>query len=439
MPIQIPNPIQKKSDYLTTIAIDTSHSTIHYYSMLGTDQSSIVHNVKSYSGFTFDDAFFTRFKEIIGEFVAETPSESVRRISLVLPDNAVAVDTVNVPTMRSKSATKNALDLALGEIYRNRSDLRISYHQAAQNRQYTTFNTSAIQKKILTGIYSVCSENKMLVDTTTFASGSTVGAISSINPKMKNATYLFLDIKDTYSRFIFVVNGRAVGFYPIPFGLEFLDGQKYIQEDMLFDHTMAELTVLNAREKAKAKKLTVLAEQQETQKEDETQNTAAPAENTERTEAAEAQVHEDSDFIEEPEQEHVDSMAEPFTMNVGQRIIPQKVMGKKTPRRLPKFMQRPIPETAEEIVNENFRVFVKWALSLLISNEKIVGLGMPDFVCVNIPEHLSFTLDYVNDQRAENGLEFRRLTANHATANVLSNLELYGAFFPKSIHKSTKF
>ncbi len=429
-------PIHKKSDYLTTIAIDTSHSTIHYFSMLGTDQSSIVHNVKSYSGFAFDEAFFTRFKEAVGEFVAETPSESVRRISLVLPDNAVAVDTVNVPTMRSKIATKNALDLALGEIYRNRSDLKISYHQAAQNRQYTTFNTSAIQKKILTGIYSVCSENKMLVDTTTFASSSTVGAISSLNPKMKNATYLFLDIKDTYSRFVFVVSGRVVGFYPLPFGLEFLEGQRYIQEDMLFDHTMAELTVLNAREKAKAKKLTVLAEQPEATKEGEAQQTEAPAE---QTESAETDIQDDSDFIEEPEQEPVEGMAEPISMNVGTRIITPKLMPKKTPRRLPKFMQRPVPETAEEIINENFRVFVKWALSLLISNEKLVGLGMPDFICVNIPEHLSFALDFANEQREENGLEFRRFTANHASGDILANLELYGGFFPKSIHKCTKF
>lgn len=421
--------MQKKLTYSTTIAVDSRHSAIHYYSMLGNDQASIVHNVKSYSGFTFDEAFFTRFKEIIGEFVAETPSESIRKVSLILPDNAVATDTVNVPTMRSKLSTKNALDLALGELYRNHSDLKVSYLQAAQNRQYTTYSTSAIQKRILTGIYSICSENKMLVDTTTFAASSTVGAISSLNPKMKNASYLFLDIKDTFTRFVFVANGRAVGFYTLPFGLEFLGGHKYIQEDMLFDHTLGDLTVLNAREKAKAKKLTVLAEQSD-----------APAEGEAPVEAdADGELREEHEFVEEPDRELANPMAESFADSDGHRIVTPKVMAKKTPRRLPKFMQRPIPETPEEIVNENFRVFVKWALSLLISNEKIVGLGAPEFICVNIPDPLSFALDYANGQREGHSLEFRKLNVHNATGDILSNLELYGGFFPKAISKGTKF
>lgn len=420
-----------KLNYSTTIAIDTRRSTIHYYSMLGTDQSSIVHNVKSYGGYSFDEAFFTRFKEVISEFVAETPSESIRKISLILPDNAVALDTVNVPTMRSRGSTKNAIALTLGEIYRNSADLKMQYHVAAQNRQYTTFSTAAIQKRILTGIYSICSENKMLVETTTFAASSTVGALTALNPKLKNANYLFLDVKDAYSRFVFVVNGRAVGFYQLPFGLEFLGGTRYVQEDMLFDHTMADLTVLNAREKAKAKKLTVLAESAEAFEAE-----AQAAEPSAKPAAPEAE----SDLIEEPDApEAADSIAEPFTMTSGQRISAPKIMAKKTPRRLPKFMQRPIPETAEEIINENFRVFVKWALSLLITNEKLTTLGMPEFVCVNLPDHLSFVLDNVNDHKQENGVEFRRIGNDNAARTVLENLELYGGFFPKNIHQTNKF
>ena len=199
-----------KLNYTTTIAVDTQRSAIHYYSMLGNNQEKIEHRVKNFSSNVIDENFFNRFKEIINEFVAETPSESIRKISLILPDNAIAVDTVNVPTMRKKAATDNALGLALGEIYRNSIDLKIQSHLAAQNKQYTTYSVAAIQKKILSGIYSVCAENKMLVETTTYAASSTIGAVASLNPKLKNATYLFLDIKDTFSRFVFVVNGRKV-------------------------------------------------------------------------------------------------------------------------------------------------------------------------------------------------------------------------------------
>lgn len=416
-----------KLNYTTTIAIDTQRSAIHYYSMLGNNQEKIEHRIKNYSGHSLDENFFTRFKEIINEFVAETPSESIRKIALILPDNAIAVDTVNVPTMRKKAATDNALGLALGEIYRNSADLKIMNHLAAQNKQYTTYSVAAIQKRILTGIYSVCAENKMLVETTTFAASSTIGAVASLNPKLKNATYLFLDIKDTFSRFVFVVSGRAVGYYTLPFGLEFLDGQKYIQEDMLFDHTLAELTVLNAREKAKSKKLTILAEPSDDE---------ADLELTEEApvQQAEPTPEEDAELTEEEAEQDGESAAD-----ADQRPVVHKFLAKKTPRRLPKFMQRPIPETPEQIVNENFRVFVKWALSLIVSNEKILTLGAPEFVCVNIPAHLSYAIDFVNEEKEENGIEFRALNANDATAEVLANLEFYGGFFPKMIHKSTKF
>ena len=99
----------------------------------------------------------------------------------------------------------------------------------------------------------------MLADVLTYASASTVTAVSTLNPKWKNESYMFIDVKDIYTRFIFVAGGRAVGFYTLPFGLEFLSTPKYVQEDMLFDHSIAELTVLNAHERAKSKKLSVLS------------------------------------------------------------------------------------------------------------------------------------------------------------------------------------
>lgn len=425
-----------KLNYSATIAIDTCRSTLHYFSMLGNDINSIEHKIKNYTGLPFEEMFFTRFKDVIKEFSEEIPSESIRKISLIMPDNSVALDTINVPTLRSKSATRNALNLTLGGIYKNFTDLKVQANIAAQNRQYTTFSTVAIQKRILTALYAACSENKLLVDTTTYAAGATAGALAILNPKLKNASYLFLDIKDTYSRFVFVVNGRAAGYFHLPFGLEFLGRYKCVQEDMLFDHTMAELTVLNAREKAKAKKLTVLAEdvKQADSEADEV------ADNGYTAEAVLPQESEDSDHFEdseENEQEQRSVMTEPFAMTSGQRITMPKIMAKKTPRKLPKFMQRPVPWNREGITYENFRVFVKWALTLIASNEKITSLGKPEFVCVNIPDEFDYIIDRTNEEQEENGIEFR-LIGGAYEPSVYLNLELYGGFFPKAIHNANK-
>jgi len=363
-------------------------------------------------------------------------------VSLILPDNAVAMDVINVPTMRNRALTRNALNLAMGELYMNLGELKVHAQTAAQNRQFTTFTTASVQKKLLTDLYSVCAEHKLLLDTATFASGAAAAAVTALNPKMKNESYLLVDVKDIYTRFVFVANGKATGYYILPFGLEFLARPKYVQEDMLFDHTQGELTVLNAREKAKAKKLTVLAEQAEQQEETaEELNEPAPAA-AEPVPAAPEDDDEDMEDIEEAEKANagvIEMITETFSMTAGQRVVAPKVMAKKPPRRLPKFMQRPVPETEEEIACENFRVFVKWALTLIASNEKLTALGKPESVYVNIPQMLSYVLDKTNEELEENGVEFKLLDNGECDANVLVNLELYGGFFPRAINPANRF
>ena len=56
-----------KSNYMTTIAIDTNRSAIHFYSMVGNDKSSITHNIKSYAGVKLDENFFDKFKDAVKE------------------------------------------------------------------------------------------------------------------------------------------------------------------------------------------------------------------------------------------------------------------------------------------------------------------------------------------------------------------------------------
>ncbi len=427
----------EKLTYSTTISIDTRTSTFHYYSMVGDDISSIEHRVKSYAGLAFDDAFYDAFKRAIAEFFADIPSETVRKITLVLPDEVVATDAVNVPTMRMRHMTRNNLSLALGELYKNYPDLSVQFYQAAQNRQYTTFTTAAVQTKILAALHSACAENRLLIETMTFASAAAAGALVAMNPKGKGTPYLLLDIKDTYSRFTFVNGGRAIGYYYLPFGAEFLSQPKYVQEDMLFDHTMAELTVLNAREKAKAKKLSVLSA--DTRAAD-GRPVYAEADEDRGLVAAAPAPHEEYDAMEEHEELHLEpSLVPPMTMREGSPAPTLKVMAKKQPRRLPKFMLRETPNTPDWIASENFRVFMKWALTLIESNDKLTRLGAPEYVCVNMPEALGFLVDYANSEREENGIEFRRLESGALSADVLANLELFGGFFPRHIHGAGQF
>ena len=412
--------------YSTTIAIDTERSVFHFYSVI--DGATVTHNKKGFAGGAFDDDFFSRFKDAVREFAENNPSQHVRKVTVVLPDNAVLTDMVKVPTMSGIGQTKKTLDVTLAGLYRNYKELKLLSYTAAQNKQYSTFALAAVKKSIASAIYAACAESKILVDTLTYAAASTIGGAVAANPKLRGATYLFLDVKDVYSRFIFVVNGKPVGSYTLPFGYEFLKKPRVIGEDMLFDHSYAELTVLNARERARAKKLTVMADINDDFSLSYDEDEEAEAEVAETETAPEAETAGTA--------ESVESAAEDVPAAPGSR---QKIFTRKNPRKLPKFMQREVPETPEGILAENFRVYVKWALTLIHENGKLTELGAPTFVCVNLPEELLPVLESANSEADENGIGFVPLISNSVDSTSRLNLELYGGLNPKYISSSSKF
>lgn len=394
-----------RSDYSTTISIDTSNSTFHFYSMLGTDKKTIKHHVKSYSGEQFGDEFFDRLKKVVSDYAKNNPTDSVRKVTVVLPDSVILTDTFRVPTMKGLGQTKKALEATMSGLYRNYNDLRIASAVTEQNKQSSTYAIAAVRKDLISSIYSAFSESKMVVETVTSASGATVNSVSMLNPKLKNATYVFLDVKDVYSRVIFVANGIPVGSYKLPFGLELLRSEEVIQEDVLFDHSSAELAIINAKERARSQELTVM--------------TSEDGENGEQLMTDGVQLRDESDADDE--------------LQTG-----PKVLAKKAPRKLPKFMQRDVPETQEGVAAENFRIFVKWALTLIRENTRLTALGMPAFVSVNLPVDLIGVLDAANEESAENGISFVHFS-NKEGSPELANLELYGGFFPKMISDAGKF
>ena len=412
-----------KSNYTTTIAIDTHHSAIHFYSMAGNDKSTIVHNIKNYTGVKLDDEFFAQFKDAVKQFVANSPSDYIRKITVILPDSAVLMDTVKIPTVKGSSQAQKMLDVTLGGIYRNLDDLHISVQVAEQNKQYTTIGVWAVQNKIVSAIYSACSENKLLVDTLTFASASAVGGAVQMNPKLKNSSYLLLDVKNGYSRFSFVVGGKVMGYYSLPFGIELLRHDEVVPEDVLFDHSYAELVLLNAREKAKSQDVTVMAFGENSAK------PVSPAypngyELSNSAPGFGEFIYRNNGSV--PGDATSDEQAQP------------RLFTKKSTRNLPRYMLRDIPTTQEGVAFENFRVFVKWALNLIQSNKRITDLDKPQFICVNLPAELSYVIDMINEEASENGITFTRLPSADDALAVSSNLELYGGLFPVQINSANK-
>lgn len=384
----------------TVIGIDTDAETISFYVDLGHKKE--VQQVISYRCPPFGEEFYQKLDKAIKSYQQRNPSISMSKVSIVLPDYDFLMDTINVPTLGRK-ATNKSLEVAISAIYKNKKDLRYRTFPLAQNRQFATFGLVGIRKEILEKLEDVCAANQISIQSVTFAANAMACGAMVLNPKLKNGTFLLLDIKETYARYAFVNKGRVVGTYRLPFGDSVLYKSRLVSEDLLFDHATGELLVLNAMEKAKAKQLTMMGDEAE----------------------------EEETLPQETEDEEEELFAGSAPGN-----------GKKMGRKLPKFMQRELPTDREGFVYENFRIFLKWTLDLLSSNTSITALGAVDTVYINMAKEYDFLFGRLSAEEAENGVKIAPLLAGNGYSDLAADareLELYGAFQLKQLGKLNNF
>ena len=198
------------------------------------------------------------------------------------------------------------------------------------------------------------------------------------------------------------------------FGYDILKKDKLTAENMLFDHSSAELMVLNAKEKAKAKELTMMSGDAAAQMANET-------------------VRDDQDAKESDE-----AFSSADSINA-QRQTQIKTLPRKTPRVLPKYMQRPVPEDHEGIVYENFRYFIKWTLDLIRANDRLTAISPFEAVYVNMPKEFDFLIDKTNEEMHENKVRFASAGFNKDKQPIYENPEMYGGFFVNQFNRQNNF
>jgi hypothetical protein len=398
-----------ESTLATVIAIDIDGETIHFYSAEKGNQKNIHHDAQSYRARPFDDEFFEKLGHILKLHCEQNPSEQLQKVSLILPDQMFLMDTVNIPTIQ-KSAMQTSLGVAVRNIYKNADALEYKTFSAAQNKQFTTYGLVAVRKELITKLKAVCSSHQISIGNITFSANAAANGAFVLNPKLKNSSFILLDIKEKTARFSVVIKGRTVGYYSLPFGYSILSRTRLAAEDLLFDHSPAELLVLNAKEKAKAKQLTV----------------------GEEVAAMDALDPELEEIAEEPEKAfEIDEDDFETKYSAG--------LNKKTARKLPKFMLRETPTSREAYVYENFRLFMKWTLDLYNNNSSLMNLGAVDTVYVNMPADNAFLYPMVNAEAEENKLKFMPLLESRNQDIVTENLDLFGGFYVKQYNKINNF
>lgn len=390
------------------IWVDTDSQSIHFYADVSGNSPS--HLVANCSSQPFDDAFYEKLGRILKSYKQKNPDVLLTKVSFLLPDHMFFTDAVTVPAL-GKKATENSLNLAIGAIYKNKTDLKINTYSLMQNKQSATFGLVGVRKELLSRLNEVCNANQVGIQNVTFVSNAAVNGALAINSKLKNSTFLLLDIKETAARLIFVNKGRTLGSYSLPFGHSSLYKNRLASEDLLFDHSSGELLVLNAKERAKAKQLTINGEEV---------------------------------FIDDDAQDLMQVMELPSELesNDYEEEISYDKPQQKAGRKLPKFMLRDTPADQMGFVFENFRIFMKWTLDLIAGNPDITSLGEIDTVYVNLPRTFNFLYDMANQEQDENKVKFAPLLAGasfDSASAYARDLELMGGFYVRQYNKINNF
>ncbi|MBE6943362.1 MAG: hypothetical protein E7453_03770 [Ruminococcaceae bacterium] len=384
------------------IGIDTDAETFSFYVDLGDRREA--QQVVSYRCRPFCEEFYQKLDKAIKNYQQRNPSVSLAKVAIVLSDDAFLMDTLNVPTM-NRRAMENSLEVAVGANYKGKKNLRYHTYSLSQNKQFSTFGIVGIRNDIVSKLHEVCAANQVSVQTVTSAANAMASGAMALNGRLRNGTYLLLDIKENCCRYAFVNKGRVIGAYRLPFGEAMLYKSRLVSEDLLFDHSSGELLVLNANEKAKAKQITMMGEEILTDPD------MMPAETDEE---------EDEEAI--------------FAAAAGS--------GKRTGRKLPKFMQRELPADREGFVYENFRIILKWTLDLLSGNPAITSQGAVDMVYVNMSKEYDYLFPRLNSEEEGNSVKFVPLLAGSGYSDQAADasvLELYGGFQLRQFGKINNF
>lgn len=422
---------KNKINIESVIGIDAEKEVISLYSITGSDKSSINYLMSGFKAKPFSHEFYDKLGAVLGQFREDHPNNPMQKVTVVLPDSAVLTDMVNLPAI-NKKAIDSSLAASLSNVYGNSSDIKFNRMMVNQSKQMITYAISGVRKDILLNISRACAEHQISVGNITYASAAATNAAMTVNPKLKNASFVLLDIDEETARIVFVVKGKTLGFYSLPFGYKMLYKTRVMAEDLIFDHSSAELLILNAKAKAKAKHLAMEEDTDDTVIEE-----APEVDEDEELEFPGRRKVEDEDDEEDAELEA--ELAEVEAEAESEELDPTGKKLKKVARKLPKFMLRPTPTNREGYMYENFRLFVKWTLEFIASNPAIASLGYPEAVYVNMPEEYSFLYEMVNLEEEDNGVRFLPLISEEEVDVVKKNLELYGGLFAKTYNGFNNF
>lgn len=436
--------------------------------------------------------------EGLPEYMSKQSFDQSFAVHLVLPDGVIGADVFNVPTLQ-RAKMETALETSLKDLYFFYNDYKFNKTIVSSNKTNTTFEVIMASKSLLNRVYKSLNELKLYVKNATFAANATVNAALALRPKNKKQSFIMLDVSPESARVIAVSGGQTVGWKQLKFGYNVFAYEKVMIENNIVFNDIAQIAVINATEKAKKKKMTeqieededdaaiieenalvvneidkhseeinkidnsdlanvidsaeaIRAEKDKNAVLSETANasgaviTENSAENANATNNSSANTSDNGSAeaaatSTEAKPETAAQEAKPEAKpEVKPEVKPEPVKVKAYQRKikkLPAYMQRPVPETLEGVRVENFRLFVKHVMLMKMQIEQGGIYTVPQYALVNMPKDYAYIIDETNKEDDDNGFEFRFFEPEKEDNVELSeHLDLFGALFMNQFNKN---
>lgn len=399
------------------------------------------------------EGFFAELQEILKLYAAGLSSEKQVYCHLVVPDCMTTMDAVTIPQMGAKKR-EVALEGVLNNLLADIKQYELKRYLYSTKSKIFVYTYAFVAQKGFSELNKALGENKLSAKFTTFESCSRLNGVLHLRPAFKKKDFLFMDIQEDSTDVIVCLRGRVFAFTRLQLGRKHLSRTEMLQENMLYNHDVANLAILNAQEKAKSKKLTVSEKGSEESLEavaDDViqqlqQGVNLNAEEISKEEKKEEQarglefaVKSLAEPAAEDEEEEVEEESESEEEETEEAHGPrQKVFKRMTPKRLPKFMLRPEPTDEQGYVYENFRMFIKWAIlyqKWLKDSEYVEAL---DCCLVNLPKEYEFLMDRANNGEDKSEISFE-LLGEVGEKDVSDCLDMVGVLYAGMYNKRFNF
>lgn len=361
-----------------------------------------------YSEPIFTEKFFAQFCSLMSDYVKREPATKGKSAYVVLPNESVGFETFDLPNM-SRFKMNQAFEAELNNLYEGRQKTRkINKFLIRKVNDYATYGAFLIDASIPENINKMLVSARLLPAGITYTGNALLNSVYAYMPKTRGKSFVFADIGTERTEIALSVHGKTLGYASVPHGSKLLEAREVLSEYMITDHEAGALAVINARESARDKALTIYADETDTDDE-------------ESSEISDSEANQGS----------------AGTYGSEQGAAKVKVFRKK-PKFYPKYMLRPVPETEADVKYENFRILQKWIL-LYARQMRLTEYAVPpEYILVNIPRKYYDLLEKANAEQAD-GLKFMPFMATDNLVIVKDRLSLFGALYSKKFNRDGNF